>query len=185
MTIQEHSVTLISIIVGLGLTEMFGNLQKLIRRRASVTWDWLPILWATILLVVVVNYWWGLYIGSTGLKQVSNAAQSGLLLVQPLLLFLAVASAIPNFEPDEDWDMHRHYGAQRKLFIGTFVVYQCLSWAVAFFTGTLGWNIASIARAMVLALLLVALALNRRRADWVIAGAILVILIVRMTRQVA
>ena len=184
MTIQEHSVTLISIIVGLGLTEMFGNLHRLIRLRSRVTWDWLPVLWATTLLVLVVNYWWGLYQGTTGLKQLSNAAQLGLLLVQPLLLFLAVASAIPNFDPDEDWDMHRHYGEQRKLFIATFAVYQCVSWTVAFVTGTLGWNIATIARALILALLLMALALNRRWADWIAASAILVVLVVRMTRQV-
>ena len=42
MDITEHSLTLISIIIGLGLTEMFGNLHRLIRNRSRVTWDWLP-----------------------------------------------------------------------------------------------------------------------------------------------
>ena len=36
MDIIEHSVTLISIIIGIGLTEMLGNLHRLIRNRARV-----------------------------------------------------------------------------------------------------------------------------------------------------
>ena len=46
MDITEHSLTLISIIVGIGLTEMLGNLHRLIRNRRRVTWDWLPVTWA-------------------------------------------------------------------------------------------------------------------------------------------
>ena len=39
MDIATHSVTLISIIIGIGLTEMFGNLHRLIRNPTQVTWD--------------------------------------------------------------------------------------------------------------------------------------------------
>ena len=53
MDITTHSVTLISIIIGIGLTEMFGNLHRLIRNPTQVTWDWLPVAWSAVLLVVV------------------------------------------------------------------------------------------------------------------------------------
>ena len=56
MDITAHSVTLISIMIGLGLTEMFGNLHRLIRNRARVSWDFLPLAWAATLFVVVLNY---------------------------------------------------------------------------------------------------------------------------------
>lgn len=42
MDFTAHAVTLISIVIGIGLTEMFGNLHRLIRNRTRVTWDWLP-----------------------------------------------------------------------------------------------------------------------------------------------
>ena len=67
MDIVSHSITLIAIIVGLGLTEMFGNLHRLIRNRSRVTWDWLPVVWAATLLILVVNYWWSLYLGVSGI----------------------------------------------------------------------------------------------------------------------
>ena len=67
MDIVNHAVTLISIIVGIGLTEMFGNLHRLLRNRAQVSWDWLPVLWAASLLVLVINYWWAIYQGIIGL----------------------------------------------------------------------------------------------------------------------
>ena len=53
--ITEHSLTLISIIVGIGLTEMLGNLHRLIRNRRRVTWDWLPVTWAAALLLLVIK----------------------------------------------------------------------------------------------------------------------------------
>jgi hypothetical protein len=36
--IATHSATLISIVIGLGMTEMFGNLYRLIRNRSRVRW---------------------------------------------------------------------------------------------------------------------------------------------------
>jgi hypothetical protein len=34
----DHSITLISIVVGLGLTELFSNLYRLLRERKRVVW---------------------------------------------------------------------------------------------------------------------------------------------------
>ena len=60
MNISEHSVALISVIVGLGLTNLLGNLNRLIHARRKVRWDVLQLLWALIALFLVDNYWWGL-----------------------------------------------------------------------------------------------------------------------------
>jgi len=79
MDITAHAVTLISIIIGIGLTEMFGSLHRLIRNRSRVTWDWLPVVWSATLLVLVLNYWWSIYLGVAGFQQSSNAAEFGLL----------------------------------------------------------------------------------------------------------
>lgn len=184
MDMAEHSITLISIIIGIGLTEMLGNLHRLIRNRSRVTWDWLPVAWVAALLLLVINYWWSIYLGVSGLKQSNNAAEFGLLLIGPILLFLTTASVLPNFDVNCEWDVRRHYDEHRKTFIVTFVLYQCTTWTTAFIVGTLGWNVISVVRAIILLLLLLMLWLNKRRWDWVGVLAIVAILIFRLTTQV-
>ena len=184
MDITDHSVTLISIIVGIGLTEMFGNLHRLIRNRGQVTWDWLPVVWSAVLLLLVVNYWWAIYQGIIGIDQLSNAAELGLILVQPIVLFLLTASVLPNFGTTRKSDMRRYYDEHRRTFIFTFVLYQCVTSAVALTVGTLGWNVASGARAMILLLLVLMLLFDKRRFDWVAILAILAVLILRLTTQI-
>lgn len=183
MNITDHSITLISIIVGIGLTEMFGNLHRLIRNRAQVTWDWLPVVWSAVLLLLVVNYWWAIYQGIIGIDRLSNAAELGLILVQPIVLFLLTASVLPNFGTTRKWDMRRHYDEHRRTFIFTFVLYQCVTSAVALSVGTFGWNAASLARAIIFLLLVLALVINKRRSDWIAVLGILAALIIRLTTQ--
>ncbi|HZW50559.1 MAG TPA: hypothetical protein VFF05_01740, partial [Rudaea sp.] len=63
MDIREHSVALISVVIGLGLTSLLGNFNRLMRRRGEIRWDALPLAWALIALMLVNNYWWGVYLG--------------------------------------------------------------------------------------------------------------------------
>jgi hypothetical protein len=185
MDILAHAVTLISIIIGIGLTEMFGNLHQLIRNRNHVTWDWLPVVWSAVLLTLIVNYWWAIYQGVVGIDKLENAAELGLVLIQPIVTFLLTASVLPNFPADAPWDMKRYYDEHRRTFIGTFVFYQLVTSAVALVIGTWGWNPRSVARVLILLMLVLALALNGRRWDWVSALSILALLIFRLTTQVA
>jgi hypothetical protein len=183
MDITNHSVALISIIIGLGITEMFGNLHRLIRNRERVTWDWLPVAWAATLLILVVNAWWGIYLGVIGIDRVRNAAEFGLVLIPQILLFLTTASVLPNFDGNSEWDMRRHYETQRKTFIITFTLYQCCTWTTALIVGTFGWNIISVVRAIILFLLITMLLVNKRRCDWIGVMLILAVLIYRLTTQ--
>jgi hypothetical protein len=184
MDIIAHSITLISIIIGIGLTEMFGNLHRLIRNPSQVTWDWLPVAWSAVLLLLVVNYWWAIYSGIIGINQLGNAAELGLVLVQPIVLFLMTASVLPNFGTAGPWDMRRYYDEHRRTFIFTFILYQCVTTVVALVIGTFGWNISSVIRAVILVLLLLMVLLNKRRWDWTGVLTILAVLIVRLTTQV-
>lgn len=184
MDILQHSITLISIIIGIGLTEMFGNLHRLIRNRTRVKWDLLPIAWAATLLLFVINYWWGIFLRFTGETEASNAAELALILIPPMLLFLATSSALPNFEPGGEWDMRRHYDAQRKVFILTILFYQMSTWTTALMVGTFGWNSASVIRAAAFLLLVAVFLLNQRRWDWIGAVGLFLLLTTRLSTQV-
>jgi hypothetical protein len=184
MDITTHALTLVSIIIGIGLTEMFGNLHRLIRNRSRVTWDWLPVAWAAFLLLVVVNYWWSIFLGLSGFEQASNAAEFGLILIPPILLFLTTASVLPNFDTSSEWDMRRYYDEQRRTFILTQILYGCSTWGAAIIIGTFGWNAGSLVRVLIISLMVLMLLFNRRRLDWIGVAIILGIVVFRLTTQV-
>jgi hypothetical protein len=184
MDITSHALTLVSIILGIGLTEMFGNLHRLIRNRSRVTWDWLPVVWSAILLLIVVNYWWSIYLGASGFQQASSAAEFGLILIPPILLFLATASVLPNFDANSEWDMRRYYDEHRKTFIITQILYACSTWIVAVTIGTFGWNAGSVVRAVNISLMVLLVLLNKRRWDWIGVAFILSTIVYRLTTQV-
>ena len=92
-----------------------------------------------------------------------TAAQLGLSLAAPILLFLATASVLPHCEPDEEWDMRRHYDRQRKVFILTFALYQVSTFVTAAIVGKKHWDYLAVIRVVIFGLLVSTLATNNRR----------------------
>lgn len=186
MDVETHSISLIAIVIGLGLTEMFGNLHRLIRHRERVRWDALPLAWVVLCLFLILNYWWALYLRLDGSGQARTAAEFGLILAPAVLLFLTAASVLPHFGEGSDWDMRGHYVSQRNVFISTFVLYQLSTWATAILTGSFGWNYVTLVRIVILAILLTMLVANSRRVDWagvvVIGGGLFARLVTEVVR---
>jgi hypothetical protein len=169
----SHSVTLISIIVGLGLTELLGNLYRLVRDRKRIAWDALPLAWSTFLLLFVLNYWWALIAGLGGSQQFSNVAEFGLLLAPPMLLFFACSTALPRFEPGEVLDMRSAYESQRRVLFLSLALYQLSIWATIILTRGFVWDIVAVLRTAILVLILSALFTKSRLWDWVVMALVL------------
>ena len=184
MDVATHSVTLISIIIGLGLTEMFGNLHRLIRNRTRVRWDYLPIAWATVLFFLILNYWWALFLRLDGSQQATTVVELGLVLAAPILLFLASATVLPNFGEADDRDMRRDYEAQRRIIALTFALFQVSTFTTALVVGTMAWNYLSLARVLIFALLVSMWFINSRRWDWIVVLVIAAALLIRLGLQV-
>ena len=53
MSLTEHLIVFVSIIVGLGLTDLLADLHRLIRVRRRVRWHAIPLLWAVVALLLV------------------------------------------------------------------------------------------------------------------------------------
>jgi hypothetical protein len=184
MDLETHSVTLISIVIGLGLAEMFGNLHRLIRNRARVRWDYLPIVWATVLFFLILNYWWALFLRLDGSRQASTVAEFGLILASPILLFLASATVLPHFGEADDQDMRRDYEAQRRVIALTFALYQVNTFTTALVVGNMAWNYLSVVRVVIFALLVSMWFINRRRWDWIVVLTIATAILIRLGVQV-
>ena len=47
-----------SIVVGLGVTRLLSSASSLVEQRASIRWDFLPLMWAVNTLQYLLIYWW-------------------------------------------------------------------------------------------------------------------------------
>jgi len=79
--------------------------------------------------------------------------------------------------------MRRYYDDNRRTFVATFILYQCVTTSVAFIVGTMGWNVATMIRATILSMLVLAFLVGKRRFDWIAALVILAVIVLRLTTQ--
>ena len=185
MDIREHSITLVSVIVGLGLTELLANLNRLIRARREVRWHALPLLWAAVCLILVVNLWWGIYLGAIGIANPTNAAQFLLYLFVPVLLYLVCAAALPEPGPHGPTDLRARYYEGSRYFSVLLFAYVAATMGQAYLAqGGVDLSVTTLLRLGILVVLLPLVWVRHPGYHWFAAVFMLGILALRMTTQV-
>jgi hypothetical protein len=117
----EYLLPLVSIVVGLALTDLLGSLHRLIGARRKVRWHWLPLVWAAGVLLLNLQYWWVFY--RVGQATVWGNFFAFLFhLLAPILLFLVSAAALPD-EVDDGLDLLEQYFAQRAYVCSLLTLY--------------------------------------------------------------
>lgn len=115
MTPFEYLAVLISIVLGLGVTELLAGVQRLAHARERVRFHWLPLTWTALIFVVLVQWWWAAF-GLRGQAQ-WNFFSFLLILLVPVLLYLAAALVLPPEQTEGEYDLRGHYfGIHRLLF---------------------------------------------------------------------
>jgi len=117
VTETSNISTLITIIFGLILTDLFASVHRLIRGRQRVRWHWLPILVSWYVLTMVLKNWWSLVF------QEDDGGWAGgwIFFFYGHLLFLLylVASAVlPDEVPADGLDLREFYIENRRHFWG-------------------------------------------------------------------
>ncbi len=104
---------LISIILGLGITQLLSGVGRLLQARNRVRLYWPSLAWVLILLVALVQTWWAMF----GLRFQKNWTFWDFLVVllQPTLLYLDAALALPESTTDAV-DLRAHYFAHSRPF---------------------------------------------------------------------
>ncbi|PQJ26909.1 hypothetical protein BSZ35_18450 [Salinibacter sp. 10B] len=95
MSQLEYLVALISIIVGLGITDLAQSLRELVRPSRPVRWHWLPLLWAVNMVLIVLQLWW-ISFRLLQLELFANALAFLPVLLLFTGLYLASAFALPD-----------------------------------------------------------------------------------------
>lgn len=141
MSQLEYLIALISIIVGLGLTDLAQSLRELVRPGRRVQWHWLPLLWAANVFLIVVQLWWASF--TVLQEEIFSRAVAFL----PFLLFfvglyLACAFSLPDLgwrtapapksDDNAELDLEAFYfsEAHRRWFFGLLIGLVLLSQAI-------------------------------------------------------
>lgn len=108
---------LVSIIIGLGVTEILSGVGRLLRARTGVRFYWIHVLFIVGAGVALLQQWWE----SWDLRALPEVTflQAVVLLVGPIFLFLIVYLLFPD--PVTNADLEAYYYAQAPYLWG-FVV---------------------------------------------------------------
>lgn len=118
---------LLSIIIGLGLTQVLAACGRLIRARMHVTWYWPALLWAAILIVIDVQVWWTMF-GLRARRDWTFIAFF-VVLLQTVTLYMMSAVLLPEQVDERGVDLRAHYHQQAPWFFGFFATTLAVSFA--------------------------------------------------------
>lgn len=110
----EHISVLISIVLGLGLTQLLMGVHRLAQARERVRPYWLSLVWVALIFMAQVEWWWASY--TLRDETVWNFFYFLFVLLSPVSLYLAAAFVLPEVEPGERYDLRQHYYRSRGWF---------------------------------------------------------------------
>lgn len=110
-------VTLFTIVYGLILTDLFASLHKLLRIWKKVKWNWLPLLSAWYLFLLIIKNWWDLAIPEVRMNEynIIYFVAYGHLLI---LLYLLASAVLPDNVSDQGINLKTYYFRNHRYFWG-------------------------------------------------------------------
>lgn len=111
---------LISLILGLAITQVLKGFRGLMQSRARLRNYWPAVLWAILIVVIAVQSWWSMY----GLRHHEGWTFLAFasVLAQTIVLYLLAALVLPDFFGDAPVDLREHYDGHRTWFFALLVL---------------------------------------------------------------
>ena len=116
---------LLSVVIGLAMTEILQGFRRRIVAAERVRSYWPVRLWSVTLLLVCAQTWWAMF--GLRARHIWKFDEFLILLAQVVALYLVCGLVYPEFERNEEVDLRRHYFAQRKRFFALIVLLTLLS----------------------------------------------------------
>ncbi len=118
MQLFEFLMVLVSVNIGLRVTEVLSGAARLIRARDTVRWYWVHVLFQMALFLALFQQWWENW-NLRGLPEISYGQTMGLF-VGPVVLFLMGHLLYPD--PVEDVDLRGYYYRQAPVLWGLAIL---------------------------------------------------------------
>jgi hypothetical protein len=120
LTAFEYLSVLLSIILGLAITQILQGYRALLLARRMVKTHWPALIWSALLLLFAAQSWWA----SFGLEEQTEWRFDTFLviLVQMGLIYMMAALVLPDVPHGNEIDLASHYEAQRRPFFTCLVL---------------------------------------------------------------
>ncbi|GAA0716554.1 hypothetical protein [Dokdonella soli] len=111
---------LLSIILGLAITQVLKGFRGLMQTRSRLRPYWPAVAWAILVLVIAVQSWWAMF----GLRQRVDWTffEFSVVLAQTIVVYLLAALVLPDFFGDATVDLREHYYANHRWFFALAVL---------------------------------------------------------------
>ncbi|MGZ5021603.1 MAG: hypothetical protein ACXWFY_03645, partial [Chthoniobacterales bacterium] len=111
---------LLSIILGLAVTQILQGFRGLLLSRARVRLYGPALTWTALLLVVFVQSWWAMF----GLRKQEdwNFAGFAIVLLHTTSLYMLAGLVLPDFPGDKPVDLREHYYAHHGWFFSLAIL---------------------------------------------------------------
>jgi hypothetical protein len=110
---------LLSIILGLAITQVLKGFRGILLGRRRVRMYWPVPAWAFLLLLMFVQSWWAMF----DLREVAvwTFPAFSIVLLQTILSYMLAALVFPDFVGNETVDLRAHYFEHARWFFGLTV----------------------------------------------------------------
>jgi hypothetical protein len=117
---------LLSVILGLAITQVLQGYRALALNRRRLTLYWPSLAWSAMVLLMVAQHWWASF-GLTNRADWSFADFAAIL-VQTALIYMLAALVLPDMPADEPLDLKEHYWRERTAFFGVAIA--VVGWSI-------------------------------------------------------
>jgi hypothetical protein len=111
---------LLSIILGLAITQILKGFRGMLQSRDRVQPYWPALAWAVLLLVIYVQTWWAMF----GLRSHHDwtFGAFAIVLLQTIVLYMLAGLVLPDFFGDQPVNLRANYYAHHGWFFGLAVL---------------------------------------------------------------
>jgi hypothetical protein len=124
---------LLSIILGLSVTQLLQGLSGIIQNRSRVLVYAPSVTWAILLLLIDAQAWWAMF----GLRQHHpwTFLDFTVVLLETIFLYLLAALVLPRFDTEGPIDLRENYFGHARWFFGSFIAVLVVSLCKDFVLG--------------------------------------------------
>jgi hypothetical protein len=160
--------TVLSMVLGLGVTRLLLALVTIFRIRQRCPPDWLPLLWATFIFVDQLEFWWAIN-QLPSLRSSFTFVDFVFLVLLTLMLFLSAALLLPSGAEDEQEGLRRYFERDGRFGLLAFTAYSVLGIVanLVFFAAPPAGAWMWVAIVLALMAFVVGVSGNRRLQAWV------------------
>lgn len=115
---------IISVVIGLGLSHLLSGVVELFKVRRRVRFYWVHSLWVGLTFVGHIFLWWTMW----GLRYIRawNFFSFLLLLLAPVLLYVAASFLVPKVEVEASLDLRDYFYQNRAAFFSVNAAFTAL-----------------------------------------------------------